>query len=333
MVDPTQTTYRAWQVNSLSDDFSGASMVLRQGPALGPHGVWIRVRAAALNYPDILMTQGAYQFKPELPFVPGLEVAGEVVAVGDAVTHVKAGDRVVAMTRQGGLAQYLMAGSAEVRPMPEGFGWAQAAAYSVAGLTAYVALVNRGNLQPGEVLAVHGATGGTGLAAVQLGHHLGARVIATGRSLEKLAVARDAGADQLLAIGPNLRQDLIELSGGKGVDVVFDPIGGDVFDASMRALAWGGRLLVIGFVSGRAAEVRSNYALIKGTSVVGVRAGEFVRRDPTRGAQAIQAVDAMASKGVLRPPIHAEYPLDQALDAMRLMASGGVRGKLVVCMD
>ena len=332
MNDLAQLRYRALEVAALSDDFSGVSFVERSLPSLADDAVVMRVKAVALNYPDVLMTQGRYQFKPELPFVPGMESSGEVVAVGASVRAIKPGDRVVAMTRHGALSEYMVAREDEVRALPAALSWEQGAAFSVAGMTAYVALVNRGQLQPGETVLVHGASGGTGLAAVQLGKHLGAKVIATGRSMHKLQVARDAGADHLIELGGDLRGDLLSLTQGRGVDVVFDPIGGEVFDASLRSLAWGGRLLVVGFVSGTAGEVRANYALIKGISVVGVRAGEFARRDPVKGQQALQAVDELAAKGVLCPHISTVCPFDQAIEALRLLSSGAVQGKAVVTM-
>ena len=326
------TTYLALQVQQLSDDFSGVHLTPLTPPPLGPQQVLVRMRAASLNFPDVLMTRGAYQLKPDLPFVPGVEGAGEVVAVGDAVTHVKSGDAVVAMNRQGALAEMMVAEASAVHALPAGLSWAEAAAYSVAGLTAYVALVHRGRVQAGETVVVHGATGGTGIAAIQLAKHLGARVIATGRSLDKLALARQAGADDLLVIDAHLRENLLGLTAQRGADVVFDPIGGEVFDASLRALAWEGRMLVIGFVSGRAAELRSNYVLIKGLSVIGVRAGEFARRNPALGAQARQAVDELAAQGVLKPLVTASFPLRDGILALQRMAEGQTAGKVVVTM-
>lgn len=324
--------YLALQVQQLSDDFSGVHLTPLPAPALAAQQVLVRTRAASLNFPDVLMTRGAYQLKPELPFVPGVEGAGEVVAVGSAVSHLRVGDAVVAMNRQGALAEMMVAQASAVHALPAGLSWAEAAAYSVAGLTAYVALVHRGRVQAGETVVVHGATGGTGIAAIQLAKHLGARVIATGRSLDKLALARQAGADDLLVIDEHLRENLLRLTDQRGADVVFDPVGGDVFDASVRALAWEGRMLVIGFVSGRAAELRANYILIKGISVIGVRAGEFARRNPTLGAQARQAVDALASQGVLKPLITANFPLRDGVLAMKRMAEGLTAGKVVITM-
>ncbi len=324
--------YWALQVGQLSDDFSGVALCKHPVPQVREQQVLVRVRAAALNFPDVLLTQGLYQLKPSLPFVPGFEASGEVMAVGAGVTHVRVGDAVVVKARLGALAEVLLAEAADVRLKPDTLSWAEAAGYTVAGLTAWVSLVHRGRLQSGETLVVHGATGGTGMAAIQLGRHLGARVIATGRSLGKLSAAQAVGAHEVLALGPGLRERLLALTDQRGVDVVFDPVGGDVFDESLRALAWEGRLLVIGFVSGRAAQLGSNYLLIKGISVLGVRAGEFARRNPAGGALALQAVDALAAQGVLRPHIDAEFPLAQAVQALQRLAEGGVAGKVVVTM-
>jgi len=325
--------YTALVVEHLSPDFSGVALRTLSAAPPGPAEVLVRVRAAALNFPDVLLTQGKYQFTPALPFAPGLEAAGEVVAVGAGVDHVQPGDAVVAQTVQGGaLAQMMVADAREVRPMPANLDWAEAAAYSAAGMTAYVSLVHRAGLAAGETLVVHGASGGTGLATVQLGRHLGARVIATGRSLDKLEVARAAGAHELVLVGPNLRNDILHLTDGAGADVAFDPVGGDVFDASLRSLAWGGRLLVVGFVGGRIADLKSNYVLIKHLSVIGVRAGEYVRRDAARGARVMKEVDALAASGVLKPHISARFPLAEGVQALRTLAQGGATGKVVVTM-
>ncbi len=333
MSKAASTHYTALVVEQTTPDFSGVA--LRSIPVAppGPQQVLVRVRAAALNYPDVLLTQGNYQFKPPLPFVPGLEASGEVIAVGAGVSHVRPGDAVVAQTRQGGaLGQMMIADATEVRAMPANLDWDEASAYSAAGMTAFVSLVHRGRLEAGETLLVHGASGGTGLAAVQLGRHLGAHVIATGRSLEKLAAARQAGAHELIQVSEDLRDDILRMTGDKGADVVFDPIGGDVFDASLRSLAWGGRLLVVGFLGGRIADLKSNYVLIKNLSIIGIRAGEFIRRDPVKGAQVMRQVDALAAQGVLKPHISARFPLAEGVKAMEMLARGGATGKIVVTM-
>lgn len=332
MTEVPVACHSAWVVEHLSPDFSGLALRLVPTVAPGPGQVQVRVRAAALNFPDVLMTQGGYQFKPELPFVPGMEAAGEVLAVGHGVSQVSPGDAVVVNARQGALAECMTVAASQLRPMPAGLDWAVAASYSVTGLTAYVALIERARLQAGETLLVHGASGGTGMAAVQLGRHLGARVIATGRSLDKLEAVRAAGADACIALGPQLRDEVMRLTQGQGVDVVFDPVGGEVFETSLRTLGWGGRLLVIGFLAGHAASVRSNYVLIKGLSVMGVRAGEQTRRHPERGAQMRAEVDALAAQGVLRPPISHRFPLDQGRQALEAMARGEAVGKMVVLM-
>ena len=333
MTGLSNTHYNALVVEQLSMDFSGVAVRTLPVEAPGPQQVLVRVRAAALNYPDVLLTQGKYQFTPLLPFVPGLEASGEVVAIGAGVTHVRPGDAVVAQTRQGGaLGQMMIADASEVRAMPANLDWDEAAAYSAAGMTAYVSLVYRGQLQVGETLVVHGASGGTGLATVQVGRELGARVIATGRSPEKLEAARAAGAHETVLVGENLRDDILRLTENKGADVIFDPIGGDVFDASLRSLAWGGRLLVVGFLGGRIADLKSNYVLIKNISIIGIRAGEFIRRDPMQGARVMRAVDMLAASGVLKPHISARFRLEDGVQALGVLARGKATGKVVVTM-
>jgi len=288
---------------SLTEDLSGLAIRELTTPAPQTGQVLLRVRAAALNFPDYLMTQGRYQFKPSLPFVPGLEAAGEVIATGEDVLHVKVGDAVVAHARHGAVAGAMLTHAAEVRPVPSGLDWAEAAAFHAAAMTAYVGLVRRAHLQAGETLLVHGASGGVGMACVQLGRHLGARVIATGRSKEKLDVVRAHGADETVNLADDLREQVLKLTEGKGVDVVVDTVGGDVFDASLRCMAWGGRLLVVGFVGGRISEVKANYILIKNLAILGVRAGEYGRRDPLRGAENVREIDRLASAGVFKPHI------------------------------
>ncbi len=328
-----ENRHAALVVDKLSSDFSGVVLRDMPTPSPGPGQVLVRVRAAALNFPDVLLTQGQYQFKPEPPFVPGLEAAGEVVALGAGVFHVKPGDAVVAGAKQGGaLGRMMLADASETRAMPVGLEWAEAAAHTMSGITAYVSLLHRAQLASGETLLVHGATGGTGIATVQLGRHLGARVIASGRSIEKLELARAVGAHETIAVGPNLRDELLRLTDNWGVDVVMDPIGGDVFDASLRALAWGGRLLVVGFVGGRIAEIKSNYLLIKNLSVIGVRAGEFVRRDPVKGARVMAAIDELAGIGILKPHLGARFALEHGVQALQMLARGEAAGKIVVEM-
>ena len=326
---------RAWTCTALAPDLSGLELLNRPRRALKPGEARVRVRAAALNFPDLLMTQGKYQHKPPLPFVAGMECAGEVLETAPDVHTVAAGDKVCYGGHGGAFVEELVAPATMLRPMPAGLDFAQGAAYGVTALTAWVALVRRAALQPGETLLVHGASGGTGLAAVQLGSHLGATVIATGSSVQKLEAARGAGAKHLLVVGENAagRAEAVkDLSDGAGADVVFDPVGGDLFDASVHCIAWGGRLLVVGFASGRIATLPTNLALIKGFAVIGVRAGEFARRDPQRGDENRRAVDALASQGVFTPFIGARFAFDAAPDAYRAMAERRVVGKIVLEM-
>jgi len=323
-------TYAALVCESLSDDLAGLAVRSLPLPVPGPGQVLVRVRAAALNFPDFLMTQGRYQFKPDLPFVPGLEAAGEVMAIGAGVTDVKRGDTVVVHARTGAIAECMLVSQAEVRAIPPGLDFAEAAAFHAAALTAYVALVRRAALQAGETLLVHGASGGVGMATVQLGRHLGAQVIASGRSDVKLAIVRAQGAHHCINLGEDLRERVMALTGGRGVDVVMDAVGGDVFDVSLRCLGWGGRLLVVGFVGGRIPEVKANYILIKNLSIIGVRAGEVGRRDPVQGAENVRAIDRLASIGVFKPYIGARLPLSQAIDGLRLLGEGQVTGKVVI---
>jgi NADPH2:quinone reductase len=331
--DPAPPPIRAWQCHALADDFSGLRLVRTTLPGCAAGEVQLRVRAAALNFPDLLMARGLYQVKPPLPFVPGLECAGEVVAAAPEVGWPRIGERVVYHAKTGAFAERLVAPATLLRPAPPGFDDAEAAAFGAVGVTAWVALVRRGQLQRGETLLVHGAAGGTGLAAVQLGRHLGATVIATGRSAAKLQAAAAAGAQHTIVLddgAANLREAVLALTGGRGADLIFDPVGGDVFDASLRCIAWGGRLLVVGFASGRIGTVPANLPLIKGFAIVGVRAGEYGRRDPERGAQNQQAVEALAGRGLLRPPIGARFRFEQLPEAYRALAESRIAGKIVI---
>ena len=315
-------------VTALSDDLSGARLIEGPLPERRPGRVTVRMRAASLNFPDLLMTRGGYQLKPPLPFVPGMEMAGEVIAC-DEDSGFAIGDRVVAGTRLGSFAEQVNVDAAALRRVPEDMTFAEAAAVGAAYLTAYVGLVALGRMRPGEWVLVHGATGGVGLAAVDLAHALGAKVIATSRSPDKLAALRAAYpvAATLRAFG--FREEAKALTGG-GADLVFDPVGGDGFDESTRCIGWGGRLLVIGFTSGRIATVAANIPLIKGFSVIGVRAGEYGRRDPAAGRAAADAVWRMAADGTIRPHIHAIYPLDRWREAFDAMAASEHLGKIII---
>ncbi len=308
-------------------------------PPPGAGEVQVRLKACAVNFPDILMIQGKYQFKPPLPFAPGGEAAGDVVAIGPDVTEHKVGDAVVVAIRYGGFSEAVNVSARAAQPIPAHMSYAKAASFQTAYLTAYVALVPRGNLQAGETLLVHGATGGVGLAAVDLGKVLGATVIATGGTDEKLAIVKARGADHVInytlpdgRLG-GFRDRVKELTDGRGADVVYDPVGGDVFDESMRCVNWNARLLTIGFTSGRWPQAAVNLILIKSLSVIGVRAGEYGRREPEKGAQVHKALFDLAESGRIDPYISASFPLEEAVSAMRMLTDRKVVGKVVVTMN
>lgn len=324
---------RAMRVHELSDDIGSIELGEADLPPPGEGEVRLKLKACSINFPDLLMIQGKYQFKPDLPFSPGMEGSGIVTELGPGVDNVSVGDEVVAGLRIGGFAEEVNAAAAACRPIPKGMDFVKAAAYPAAYLTAYVALVVRGNLKPGETLLVHGSTGGVGLAAVDVGKLLGATVIATSASDEKLKTVKDRGADHVLNVTKGFREKVKELTGGKGADVIYDPVGGDVFDESVRCIAWNGRLLIIGFTSGRIPSVPVNMPLIKGFSVVGVRAGEYGRRDPEAGKENIKAIDSWASEGKIDPYVCATFPLERAVDAMRMLQDRQAVGKVVLTMN
>lgn len=321
---------KALVCDTLTDDFSGLSVQDVPVPGVGEGKVLVRVKAASVNFPDLLMSQGQYQMKPELPFIQGMECAGIVEAVGEGVSAFSPGDRVVGGNKTGAFAEFALLPASSLSFVPDNMGFAEAAAYPAAYLTAYVALVRRANLQPGETLLVHGASGGVGMAAVDVGKLLGATVIATSASDAKLDKVIEHGADYAINVTQGFRDKVKTLTAGRGADVIFDPVGGDVFDESVRCIAFDGRLLVVGFTSGRIPEVKVNMPLIKGFSVVGVRAGEYGRRFPERGRENMAAIWKWAAEGKTRPRIHAELSLDQWRKAYRLLTDREVVGKVVI---
>ena len=324
-------TMRALVVETLSQDFSGCAVREVATPTLGPGEILVRVRAASVNFPDLLMTKGEYQFKPHLPFIPGLDLAGEVAALGEGVAGWSLGDAVVGGARLGGFAEYAVLTAETLKPKPARLSFGEAAAYGAAYLTAYVALVRRARLEPGEWVLVHGAAGGVGLAAVDLAKALGARVIAASASDTKLSAIQDLYApDAVVNVTGGFREQVKEITGGRGADVIYDPVGGDVFDESVRCIAFDGRLLVIGFTSGRIPNVSVNMPLIKGFSVMGVRAGEYGRQFPEKGRENAAAVWRMADEGAIRPHVHAELPLERWREAFDLLARRQVIGKAVI---
>ena len=325
---------RALWVGELAPDYAGC--VLREFPTPdpGPGEVLIEVRAAAVNFPDLLQTRGEYQHKPALPFIPGLELAGVVAKVGEGETRWKVGDEVAGGAKLGGFSDLAICFSQGLRAKPPAFSFGQAAGFGAAYLTAYVSLVRRAEVQPGEWLLVHGAAGGVGLAAVDLGKLLGAKVIAASASDHKLAVVQQEYApDAVVNVAEGFRERVKELTGGRGADVIYDPVGGDVFDESVRCIAFNGRLLIVGFTSGRIPSVSVNMPLIKGFSVMGVRAGEYGRQFPEKGRENAKAVWDLANEGKIRPRVHAEVPLAAWRDAFDLLADRKVIGKAIIRPD
>ncbi|MBX7481016.1 NADPH:quinone oxidoreductase family protein [Qipengyuania qiaonensis] len=318
---------KAVLVHRLSPDLSGVELADIDQPA---GEVLVRVRAASLNFPDLLMTQGKYQFKPEAPFVSGLEMAGEVVeATGNS--GLVPGDRVRGGAKTGAFAEYVALPAASLRKMPEGMGFATAAAMGAAYHTAYVTLVEIGGLEAGQTILVHGASGGVGLAACDLARASGARVIAATHREDKIEpLRRIAKPDAVILNTGRFREEVAELTDGRLCDLVYDPIGGDVFDESTRCVTFGGKLLVVGFVSGRIPEIAVNIPLIKGFSVVGVRAGEYARRFPERGDRIADAIDRLAYEGRIVPHVDRTLPLASWREAFETMQRGEIVGKIVL---
>jgi len=301
-------------------------------PPLGPGQVRVGVRASGINFPDILMVEGKYQVKPELPFIPGLEVAGVVLECAAGVAHVRPGDRVLAFARRGGgHAEEVVVPAAIVTPIPETMDFVTAAAFPVAYGTAHFALTHRGHLAVGETLLVLGAAGGVGLAAIEVGKLLGARVIAAASSPEKLAIARRHGADETINYAADdLRDQVRAFTDGRGVDVVFDPVGGDAFKHSVRCIGWEGRILVIGFASGEIPQVATNMILVKNFSVTGVVFGEHSSRFPDDTRRRLAKLLEAYAGGRLRPAVMRTYPLNDARAALEEMSNRRVAGKLVL---
>jgi len=302
------------------------------------HEVLIRVKAASVNFPDLLMTKGMYQHKPELPFVLGMEGSGIVEGVGKAVIKVKIGDEVTfGAMGKGAFSEYVVVGENSVEAKPSNLTFAEAASFQTAYLTAYVSLVRCGNLVKGETLLVHGSTGGVGMAAVQLGKFLGANVIATGTSQEKLEHTLEWGADHTILTHVNgeveFRNEVKEITNGKGADVIYDPVGGDVFDHSIRCINWGGRILIVGFASGRIPTLPINMALIKGFSVIGVRAGEFGRRNPEKGLENNIEIRKICEAGHFKPHVCKAFPLNEAKESIHFLSQRKLVGKVVVLMN
>ena len=333
------SSIRAYRCHEISEDIASISLDEIDLTDPGPNEVQVRVKACAVNFPDLLMIQGKYQHKPELPFAPGGEAAGVVDKVGSAVTTVREGDAVCFGGRAGGFAEAVNLPAKGVRAIPGNMSFAQAASYGTAYQTAWVALSHRGELQKDEWLLVHGATGGVGMAAVDIGKLLGARVIGTGGRDDKLAVVKSRGADAVInytqadgSLG-GFRHTVKEITQSGGADVIYDPVGGSVFDESMRCINWGGRILTIGFTSGDWPHAPVNLILIKQISIIGVRAGEIGRRNPVLGKQFASELYELAATGKIKPYVCRAFPLEQAIDAMKMLQNREVVGKCVVTMN
>ena len=309
------------------------SLVLEELPSPRPGAgeVVIDVKAAGVNFPDVLIIQNKYQVKPPLPFAPGAELAGVIKETGAGVTGFAPGDRVIAMVSWGAYAEECVAPAAQLVSMPPGLDFATAAAFTLTYGTSWHALKDRGQLRGGETLLVLGAAGGVGLAAVEIGKALGARVIAAASSAEKLAVCRAHGADETIDYATeDLRARLKQLTVDKGADVVYDPVGGPYTEPAIRSTAWRGRYLIVGFANGEIPRIPLNLMLLKGSSLVGVYWGDWTRREPRAAAEGMKELLGWLAAGKLRPHLSGRYPLARAADALTALGSRKVTGKLVI---
>ena len=300
------------------------------GP-VGPDQVLINMKAAGVNFPDVLIIQNKYQFKPDLPFSPGSEMAGIVAQVGADVKHVKVGDRVMASTGHGAFAEQVLVAANKVLPMPAEMDFDTAAAFTLTYGTSYHGLKDRGDLKAGETLLVLGAAGGVGLAAIEIGKALGAKVIAAASSAEKLAVCKEHGADEFINYSSeDFRERLKAITGGKGPDVIYDPVGGPLAEQAFRSIGWRGRYLVIGFANGEIPKLPFNLMLLKGAAVVGVFWGDYTKREPQQNLADIQIMLGWMREGKIKPHISGRYPLAQGAQALNDMMNRKVMGKVVV---
>lgn len=300
-------------------------------PPLAAGCVRIGVRACGVNFPDVLMIQGLYQLKPPFPFSPGLEIAGDIIELADDVPDLRLSQRVMATMMYGGFAEEVVVPAAALLPMPPEMRYEHGAGFPLAYGTSHIALTHRAQLKAGETLLVLGAAGGVGLTAVELGKHLGARVIAAASTSEKLELARSYGADELINYAKeDLRERLNKITNGRGVDVIYDPVGGDIFDQAVRRIAWEGRYLVIGFASGRIPSLPANIALLKNASIVGTFWGAYLQKDPGLIRRSFARLGEWYAAGALKPHIHDIFPLDEAPSALRLLMDRRAMGKILL---
>lgn len=304
-------------------------------PEPGPGQVLVAIEAASLNFPDVLIVQNKYQIKPPLPFVPGAEFAGTVTAVGEGVIHLRVGSKVAALSGTGGFGTHTLVSAALCMPLPAGFPAVDAAAFIMTYATSYHALIDRAALQAGETVLILGAAGGVGTAAIQIAKAAGARVIAAASSAEKCATCQKLGADATLNYSEHtpsgsLREQIKQLTGGKGPDVVYDPVGGEWAEPVFRSMAWRGRYLVVGFAGGPIPSLPMNLPLLKGASLVGVFWGEFAKREPKVNAAMMQTLAQWYGQGKVKPLIHQTLPMSDLKQAYAQMSTRSVMGKLVM---
>ena len=324
---------QAWICNELSGP-DALTWQASPSPEPGLGEVRVAIKAASLNFPDLLIVQGKYQMKPPLPFVPGAEFSGVVEAVGEGVKHLSVGSHVAGFAGTGGFGTHTIANAAVLMPLPDAFSFEDGAAFLCTYGTTYHALMDRAALKPGETVLVLGAAGGVGTAAIQIAKAAGAKVIAAASTDEKCALCQALGADATINYSThNLRDELKTLTEGKGPDVIYDPVGGDITEAAFRSIAWRGRLLVVGFANGTIPALPLNLTLLKGASVMGVFWGEFARREPQNNAACLMQLAAWYMQGKIKPVIEHKLPMSQLKEAFALMGSRQVRGKVVLVND
>ncbi|WP_150909974.1 NADPH:quinone oxidoreductase family protein [Marinobacter halotolerans] len=300
-------------------------------PEVKGRGVKVKVKAAGLNFPDTLIIEGKYQLKPTMPFSPGGEMSGEVIEVGEKVTRFKPGDRVAGLTGYGAFAEEVIVPEQNILPIPDAMSDEKAAAFSMVYGTSYYALKQRANIQPGETLLVLGASGGVGLATIELGKAMGAKVIAAASTAEKLAVAKEAGADELINYSEEpLKEAVKKLTNSKGVDVIYDPVGGEFTEQALRAMAWNGRHLIIGFAAGDIPQIPANLTLLKGCSVVGVFWGSFTQREPENSAKNMMELLQMFAEGKIDPKISQVFEFEEYEKALGALTGRTATGKIVL---
>lgn len=323
-------TYRAAVCTALTGPDS-IRIEHRPAQPLSSGNVRIKIHAAGLNFPDLLMTFGKYQHRPDPPYVPGMEFSGEIIEKAPDVISWAIGDRIIAGGKEGAFAEQAVMPATSLTALPATFSYDEGACWRAGAQTAWHALHDKAQLAAGESVLILGASGGVGMAAVMLARHIGAFVIATGSTLEKRAAILAAGADQVLdPAADDLADQVKALTSGKGVDVVYDPVGGDLSMKATRSIAWGGRFLIVGFASGIIPQFPANHAMIKGYSLIGLRAGESSRRDPQLAARTKTALAALAERGVMRPHISYRFPLDQTEDALRVLETRTVIGRAII---